>query len=72
MKELQEQLYEIDIKLLRLKKELSLFKAKEKKLGEQLGKGTLGMRKNQAQPAGYEKSQENLVELSAKERRQTQ
>ena len=56
MEELREQLHEMEIKSLRLEKELSLFKAKEEKLGEQLGKGTLGMKKNQAPPAGHEKS----------------
>ena len=58
-------------KSLRLEKELSLFKAKEEKLGKQLGKGTLGRKKNQAPLAGHEKSRENLVKLSEKERRQT-
>ena len=71
MEELREQLHEMEIKSLRLEKELSLFKAKEEKLGEQLDKSTLGMRKNQAPPAGHEKSRENSVELSEKERHQT-
>ncbi len=71
MEELQKLLYEIEFKSLRLEKELNFFKAKEEKLGEQLNKGILEMRKNQALLAGHEKSQENFVELCENERYQT-
>lgn len=71
MKELQEQLYKIEVKLLRLEKELSIFKAKKEKLGEQWGKSTSEIKKNQVPPVRHEKNRENLVEFSEKKKCQT-
>jgi len=69
MEELRGQLQEVETKSRRLEKELSLFKAKEEKVSEQLGKLTSGGRKNQAPPTGQQKSQENSEPI---EMRQTQ
>ena len=46
IEELCEQLQEIEMKSLKLEKDLRLFKAKEEKLGKELGKGMSKMKKN--------------------------
>ena len=52
--------------MLRLKKELSLFKNKEKKVNKQLGKSVWGMKKNQTPLEKNGISRENLMKLSEK------
>jgi len=52
IEELREQMQEMEIKSAKLEKELGFFKAKEQKLGESLGEGTLEKKKSQAQPMG--------------------
>ena len=56
------------MKSARLEKELSRFKAKEQKSGEQLGKDTSAMKENQAHStAGQQKSRENPTETIEEE-----
>lgn len=57
------------MKLLRLEKELSFFKAKEEKLDKQ-DKSISEMRKNQMPLIRQQKSQENSAELIEKKRYQ--
>lgn len=61
IEELREQVQEMEMKSAKLEKELGLFKAKEQKLGKRLGRGTLEMKKSQAQPIGQQ-DRENSAE----------
>jgi len=67
MEELREQLQEMEMKSARLEKELSLFKAKEQKVGEHLGRDISEMKKNQAQLAGQRKSLDKSSEPTEEE-----
>ena len=52
IKELREQVQEMEIKSAKLEKELGFFKAKKQKLGKSLNKGKFERKKSQAQPMG--------------------
>lgn len=60
IEEVTEKLGQMEIKLARLKKEIGLFKVKELKLDQYLGKNMLAMKNNQHYPIrGQQKSLEN-------------
>lgn len=68
MEIVREQLQEMEVKSARLEKEIGLFKAKEQKLGQHLGKDTPAMKENQAHPTGGQrKSLENPAETIEEE-----
>jgi len=68
MEIVREQLEEIEVKSARLEMEISLIKAKERKLDQELGKDTLAIKENQAHStAGQQKSLKNPVETIEEE-----
>jgi len=68
MEVVKEQLQEVEAKSIRLEKERGLFKAKEQKLGQHLGKNTPAMKENQTQlVGGQRKSLENPAETIEEE-----
>ena len=60
---LKGQLQEMELKSASLEKEIGLLKAKEQESCQHLGKSTLTMGKNQAQPTGQRKSLEIPAKL---------